>query len=315
MRATLARGVAVLLAGAAVLAAATCKKAAPPPAEGGGAAAPNVKAAVAAGRFYPGDADELRRAVRGYLDAATPEGAPAGVVAVFTPHAGYEYSGLIAAAAYCQLGDRKPDTFVILAPSHHYGPEAGIAAPTYDGFATPLGTVPVDRALVEAVTAACPAVSAADAPFEAEHAVEVQLPFIQVLAPGAAVAPFVFCRQDEEAATAFGHALAKAIRERGGDVVIVCTCDLSHYHPYDEARALDGEFVRTFKTFDAAAVTAAVAAARTEIDAPGPVVAAFTAARDLGAEKTLVLAQRNSGDVTGDASAGVVGYFAGAAVK
>jgi AmmeMemoRadiSam system protein B len=293
-----------------LVALAACKSApAPPAAAGADEKTRTVKTTNVAGAFYPADKDALESGVESYYEAVKVGGEPGNVVAVFTPHAGYDYSGLIAAVAFGQLGARKPATFVILAPSHHVGPEGGVAAPTYDAFATPLGEIAVDKPLVAAISGGCDAVVANDAAFAKEHAVEVQLPFIRVLNADARVAPFIFCRQDDASATAFGKALAAAVKGRE-DVVIVCTCDLSHYHPYDEARALDAAFVATFERFDAAAVFAGDAAGTFEIDAPGPVAATFVAARELGAAKAVPLVQRNSGDVTGDKSEGVVGYFA-----
>jgi len=294
---------------------AACRSAEPPgPAVTVTPPARAVKTANVAGAFYPGENAVLGKAVRSYIEAAKPQGDAAGVVALFTPHAGYAYSGAIAGEAYAQLGDRRPRTFVLLGPSHHLGAEGGVAAPTYDAFATPLGETAVDQELVAAIAEKCDVVVKNDAAFAEEHAVEVQLPFIQTLAPEAKIAPFIFCRQDGPAATSFGRALAETLRGRD-DVIIVCTCDLSHYHPYDEARKLDTAFVAAFKEFDAAAIYAGDAAGDFEIDAPGPVAATFVAGKELGANRAVSLVQRNSGDVTGDIAHGVVGYFAGELVK
>jgi len=273
-----------------------------------------VKEPNVAGTFYPAARDELAALVRARLGAAQPSLDAAAVVAIFTPHAGYEYSGGVAAAAFKQLQGRRPTTVVLLGPSHYMAaPE--IAAPTYDGFATPLGTVPVDNALIAAVESTCAAVRRDNAPFAREHCLEVQMPFIQIMFPDARLAPFIFCYHDAAAAERFGRSLATATRARREDIVIVATCDLSHYHPYDEAVKLDRSFVRAFEKFDAAAVVAGAEGGAFEIDAPGVIVAALVAGRELGATAAKTLDNRNSGDVTGEKGAGVVGYFAGALVK
>jgi len=302
----------VLLCAAALAAGGCGKKAEPPPVPPSGAGEPHglVKEPNVAGGFYPADAAELSASVKGYLAAAATATPAEGVVVLFAPHAGYPYSGAVAALAYKQLEGRKPATVVLLGPSHHSAAEE-IATGTYDGYRTPLGTAAVDTAFVTDVQRKCADVRYDNAPFAEEHGLEVQLPFVQTLFPDARVAPFIFCEHDATSADRFGRALASAVAARRDDVLIVVTCDLSHYHPYAEAVKLDGAFVAAFKGFDAAAIFAGEEAGTFEIDAPGPVAAAFVAARELGATRALPLEYKNSGDVTGDKSAGVVGYFAG----
>jgi AmmeMemoRadiSam system protein B len=273
-----------------------------------------VKPPNVAGTFYPGDAEDLSAAVDGRLAAAEPSLEAEDVIAVVTPHAGYEYSGGVAATAFRQLDGRRPATVVLLGPSHHCA-SGEIATGTYDGYETPLGVVPVDAELVAAVAERCPDVAVSNVPFAKEHCLEVQLPFVQTLFGETRVAPFIFCRHDAEAAESFGKALAAAIEARGGDVLIVTTCDLSHYHPYDEAVSLDRAFLSTFERFDPAEVYKDLESGEFEIDAPGAIAATFWCAKELGAAKAVALEYKNSGDVTGDVSRGVVGYAAAAVVR
>jgi len=305
-----------VLAASLAFAAASCKKdvtekprAAEGPAEKALVKAPNV-----AGAFYPGDAEALAAAVRGRLAEGEPALFSASVVAIMTPHAGYEYSGGVAATAFRQLTGRRPATVVLLGPSHYCG-SPGIAAGTYDGYETPLGVAQVDAELVADVAKRCADVAYSDAPFAKEHCLEVQLPFVQTLFPEARVAPFIFCRHDAAAAASFGKALAEVIAAKGADVLVVTTCDLSHYHPYDETVRLDRAFLATLEEFDEAAIFAGQETGRFEIDAPGAVAATLRCAKELGATKAVALEYKNSGDVTGDASGGVVGYVAAAIVK
>ncbi len=298
-----------------VFAASACKKndsgkpTAESTAEVGSVKTPNV-----AGTFYPGDADELAATVEGFLASVDASENANDVVAIITPHAGYPYSGAVAATAFRQLRGRRPATVVLLGPSH-YCTSPGIAAGTYDGYATPLGVVKVDREFVGAVTERCGDVTYSDAPFVREHCLEVQLPFVQTIFPESRVAPFIFCRHDPAAAAAFGDAVGEVARASNGDVVLVATCDLSHYHPYDEAVALDRAFIKTLEKFNEGAIFGGQEAGEFEIDAPGVVAATFRCAKALGATKVVALEYKNSGDVTGDVSGGVVGYVAAAVVK
>jgi AmmeMemoRadiSam system protein B len=270
---------------------------------------PNV-----AGSFYPGDAGELSAAVESKLRAAEPSLKAEDVFAIVTPHAGYEYSGGVAATAFRQLEGRRPATVVLLGPSHYCAADE-IATGTYDGYETPLGVAPVDAAFVAAVAERCPEVSFTNVPFAQEHCLEVQLPFVQELFGDVRVAPFIFCRHDAAAAQSFGKALAAAIEAQDGDALIITTCDLSHYHPYDEAVKLDRAFLATFERFDPAEIYQGLENGDFEIDAPGAVAATFWCAKELGATKAVALYYKNSGDVTGDASRGVVGYIAAAVVR
>jgi len=314
----MAKAVIIWLAAAAmVLAATACKKEAAEegagPPETAGAAA-EVKPPNVAGTFYPAEAEALRAEVEARLGEGEATLAAENVVALLTPHAGYAYSGGVAATAFREVRGRRPATVVLLGPSHHCArPE--IATATYDGYETPLGVVDVDDEFVAAVEEKCSEVAYTDVPFAQEHCLEVQLPFVQTLFPEAKVAPFIFCRHDRGAAEHFGEALAEVIAAREAETLLVVTCDLSHYHPYAEAVRLDRAFVAAFETFDVAALYEGADAGRFEIDAVGAVAAAFRCARELGAARATVLEYKNSGDVTGDVSRGVVGYAAAAVIK
>jgi AmmeMemoRadiSam system protein B len=273
-----------------------------------------VKTPNVAGTFYPADAAELAATVKGFLEDARASERAEDVVAIITPHAGYPYSGAVAATAFRQLEGRHPATVVLLGPSH-YCASPSIAAGTYDGYETPLGVARVDGEFVAAVAERCADVTYTNVPFAREHCLEVQLPFVQTLFPEARVAPFIFCRQDPAATATFGGALDEVAQASGGDVVVVATCDLSHYHPYDEAVVLDRAFVRTLESFDEGAVFAGEETGEFEIDAPGVVAATLRYAKARGATKAVALECKNSGDVTGDASGGVVGYIAAAVMK
>jgi AmmeMemoRadiSam system protein B len=266
----------------------------------------NVKAPNVAGAFYPADAEELARTVDDMVAAARTQ-PRTDVGAILVPHAGYVYSGGVTAEAFAVVAGYAPETVVLFGPSH-YMAFPGVAAPTYDAFETPLGALSVDAELVSDVIGKTGTVKRMDEPFDKEHCLEVQMPFVQRVFGEVKIAPFVFGVPDADVGYAFGEALGEALA--GRDVLIVVTSDLSHYHPYDEAVSLDTAFVEAFETGDPAVVLETDEEGRSEVDAPAAVVAAMIAAKALGYTNCEILLYNNSGDVTGDKSA-VVGYPAG----
>jgi AmmeMemoRadiSam system protein B len=187
-----------------------------------------------AGLFYAQDPDRLRAEVSELLrDAAvSAAGAPK---ALIVPHAGYVYSGRVAGSGFATLrADAKTITRIVVIGPAHYVHVRGIAAPTVDAFATPLGRVAVDR---DALTAPgdLPSVVQTDAPHAPEHALEVELPFLQVILPHFMVVPLVVGEAEPKE-------VAEVLRRlwAGPETLIVVSSDLSHYHDYETARRIDG---------------------------------------------------------------------------
>jgi MEMO1 family protein len=191
-----------------------------------------IRSPAVAGTFYPAAPDALDRVVRSALAAARVDAVPA--KAVVAPHAGYIYSGLIAGTSFqsvAHLGNRITRV-VLIGPTHRIY-FSGIAVPAATGLATPLGTVPVDAAGVE-LALDDPEVHLLDAAYDGEHALEVELPFIQVLFPNAAVVPLIVGDVSPQAVERVLAALWG-----GPETLIVVSSDLSHYHDYEAARVLD----------------------------------------------------------------------------
>jgi len=182
-----------------------------------------------AGSFYPSDPKQLRKAVEGYLAQAEPGPAPKALIA---PHAGYIYSGPIAATAYRRLEPATVSRVILLGPAHRYG-FMGLAAHSATHFATPLGNIPVDRAAIDALLE-LPQVKQLDAAHEREHSLEVHLPFLQVLLGDFTLVPLVV-------GEASGNEVAEVLEKvwDGDETLIVISSDLSHFHPYDLARKID----------------------------------------------------------------------------
>jgi hypothetical protein len=282
----------------------------------------DIRPSPIAGRWYPGDAAALTGMVEGFLDAARPDstasdGAPAGsVVGLLAPHAGLMYSGLVAACAFRLARGLEVEAVAVVCPSHFHD-DGPVLTSAHDGYRTPLGAVPVDQALVGRIRAAL-APAFGRPPGEAlvalrrdrEHAVEIELPFLQrVLAPGFVLLPLMIRDQSAPAARALGHALAEALA--GRRALLVASSDLSHYHPQATALALDREMLRQVEAFDPQAVLDAQEDGRGFACGAGAIAATFWAARDLGASRVHILRHATSGDVSGDYES-VVGY--GAAV-
>lgn len=253
-----------------------------------------VREAAVAGRFYPGNPRELAAAVDRYLAEATP---PLGPVpkALIAPHAGYIYSGPVAATAYARL---KPAAgtitrVVLLGPCHRV-PLRGLALSSAEAFATPLGNVPIDKAAVQKIID-LPQVEVFDETHAHEHSLEVHLPFLQRVLGAFSLVPLVVGDATaDEVAAVIEHLWG------GPETLIVVSSDLSHYLPYDRAREIDAKTCRAIETLNSAAIGYDQACGRI------PVSGLLALAKRRGL-KVSTVDIRNSGDTAGDKSR-VVGY-------
>lgn len=248
-----------------------------------------------AGMFYPAQAKVLRDDLLAMLDQARPrELIPKALIA---PHAGYVYSGPIAASAYALLAPVAThiERVVLLAPAHRV-PFGGLAVPSADALRTPLGDVMVDRAAVD-MALALPQVAVFDQAFEGEHALEVQLPFLQVMLPSFTVVPFVV-------GDASGEQVAEVLQRLWGgeETLIVVSSDLSHYLDYRSAQRRDAATTRAIEELAAERLGYGDACGR------NPVQGLLIAAREHHL-RVATVDQRNSGDTAGPKDR-VVGYGA-----
>lgn len=205
-----------------------------------------VRPAAVAGAFYPGEPERLRGDVDKLL-AAVPQYRGPAPKAVIAPHAGYIYSGPVAAHAFATLRDGAPDIdrVVVIGPAHYVAVD-GIAIPGADAFATPLGRVPVDRGALETIRELA-GVTTADAPHAPEHALEVELPFLQtVLGPFSLVPLLVGDATPDE--------VAQVLEPLWNGALIVVSSDLSHYLGYDTATRRDAMTAAAIERHDWAAL-------------------------------------------------------------
>ena len=257
-----------------------------------------VRPPAVAGTFYPGDAAELQASVRQYLERAKTEiGVTDGPApkAIIAPHAGYVYSGLTAAAAYNALAPARAiiRRVVLLGPCHRVAVR-GLALPSADSFATPLGNIPVDQAAARQI-ASLPQVSVFDDTHKDDHALEVHLPFLQVVLEKFTIVPLIVGQATSEDVAEVLEALWG-----GPETLILISSDLSHYLPYAEAQKSDDEARRAIERLDGVGLGDEQACGRHSIR---PLL---TLARQKGL-KVRTVDVRNSGDTAGPRDQ-VVGY-------
>jgi hypothetical protein len=268
-----------------------------------------VRESAVAGLFYPGEPRVLERDVDGML-AAVPEAQGARpVAAVVVPHAGYMYSGATAAKAYARLRGASYDTVVVVSPSHREFFE-GVSVYPGDAYETPLGPVPVDAELRAALARASRCVSVTLRGHRSEHAVEVQLPFLQRALGSFRLLPLVIGDQSRRVCFALGDALGALLR--GRSALLVASTDLSHFHTAREAGILDGAFISLLERGDEEGIMRSLEERSTEACGGGPVVAVLHALRVLGRGSIQVVGRSTSGDVSGDLQS-VVGYVSAVA--
>lgn len=273
-----------------------------------------VRPPAVAGRFYPADPTELRAVVATLLaDArrsADPPVSPSArpPIAVIVPHAGYLYSGPTAAATFARVA--VPGLVLILAPNHTGILEAkrGVSLWEAGAFRTPLGEVPVDadaaRALLEIAKGL---VEIDHDAHRGEHAVEVELPFLQILRSDVRIVPLVIAWDAWEPAKVLGELLARFVQDAGAPVLLLASSDLNHYEPARVSEKKDAMALEAVRALDGAELLARCKRERISMCGRGPAAVVLAAARALGAKHAEVVDYRHSGWVSGD-NARVVGY-------
>ncbi len=259
------------------------------------------------GRFYPGTRAELARAVDELLAAVRPGAHAAGARGAVAPHAGYVYSGMTAAHVFARL--RLPRVVVILAPNHTGVCRAPGGASLWEAglFATPLGDVPVDDAFAAALLQASPLVASDHDAHRAEHAVEVQLPFLLALRPDVRIVPLILAWDGWDDCRALGEVLAALARRWAEPVLLLASSDLNHYEPAAVNELKDARALAAVEVLDGAELLSRCRRESISMCGRGPVATVLAAARALGATRADVVDYRHSGWVTGDESQ-VVGY-------
>jgi hypothetical protein len=267
--------------------------------------ASSVRAPAVSGRFYPGTRAELAAAVRALLDVG--EIAPGPARGAVAPHAGYVYSGPTAGAVFARLA--LPPVIVIVAPNHTGVCRAPGGGSLWEigAFRTPLGDVAVDERFAAALLDASPLVGIDHDAHRGEHAVEVELPFLQVLRADVRIVPLVLAWDGWDDCRALGEALAGLVRLWAEPVLLLASSDLNHYEPAAVSEQKDARALAAVTALDGAELLARCRRERISMCGRAAAATVLAAARALGATRADVVDYRHSGWVSADDSQ-VVGY-------
>jgi AmmeMemoRadiSam system protein B len=269
-----------------------------------------------AGAFYEGTPEALKRQIKNCFVSKlgpgrlpeTSKTEPRKIIGLICPHAGYMFSGPVAAHAYYALAvDGKPDIAVILGPNHS-GMGSGLAVMNEGAWRTPLGDVEVDGETANMVVRESRIVDVDDSAHSLEHSIEVQIPFLQYLYGSEfKIVPICFLMQDITSAREVGQALGKVLA--GKNAVIIASSDMTHYEPQERAQKKDREALDAVEAMDEARLYSTLESRHITACGYGPIAALITAGRILGVKEARLLCYKTSGDVIGDYSS-VVGYAA-----
>ena len=267
----------------------------------------DIRYPVVAGSFYPSSSKTLFQMIIDFLNKADKQNLD-NIIGLVSPHAGYIYSGEVAAYSFKQIEDRHYDSIFIIAPTHS---EYFDFCSVFNGkaYQTPLGVVEIDTDRVNRLVSEDSYkdyIILSDSGHRQEHSLEVQLPFLQTVLKEFRIVPIVMGSQNKKNIESLGNAIGTIFKDE--NILIIASTDLSHYHSYNMASILDSKVVDFIKNFDAPSFISAVNSERVEMCGGGPTASVMIASKLLGATKSKVLCYKNSGDVTGDKSA-VVGYL------
>lgn len=266
-----------------------------------------IREPAVAGMFYPERAEVLSQDVKRYLEGAKKKKIDGEIIALISPHAGYMYSGQVAAHAYKLLKEKTFPTVLIVAPSHR-AMFKGVSIYDRGGYKTPLGVVPVDIEISRRIMEKRKEIQFIPEAHREEHSLEVQIPFLQVVLGTFKLIPIVMEPYwSWETCEYLSKAIAETVKDN--KVLLIASSDLSHFHPYEKAIELDRIVLNHIERFDPEGLFKDLKQNRCEACGGGPIITVMLAARELGANKGKVLKYLNSGDVSGDRSR-VVGYGA-----
>jgi hypothetical protein len=258
-----------------------------------------------AGMFYTASRRDLELEIRDFFDRRSASPVPGTVIGLVAPHAGYMYSGHVAAEGFAQVMGKPYDTVVVIGPSHR---DFFQGASVYFGdYVTPIGVVELDEAVAEQLLDA-PGTRATDLGHREEHAIEVELPFLQMALGSFKLVPVTMGTQDWATCESVGTRLGEVLK--GRKALIVASSDLSHYHSDEEARRLDRHVIDRVETLADRQLYEEVSRHVCEACGAGPVVATMIASKQLGASRASVVSYHTSGEINRDYDE-VVGYLAG----
>lgn len=267
---------------------------------------PNIREPSVSGMFYPDNPAVLKREIGLYLERADIGSFAEEICGIISPHAGYIYSGQVAAYAYKAVSRQPFSSVIVIAPSHRSYFE-GIAVWDEGGFNTPLGNIEIDEKSAGELLGSCDVMVPNRDVHKAEHSLEVQLPFLQCVLGKFRLVPLLMGVQDASLYEKAAASIEEVVRNSSERFLIVGSTDLSHYYPYETAMKIDAVAVDHLKNFDIPGMVRDTMSERAQACGAGPMITTMMTSKRLGADRSKVLRYANSGDVSGDMS-GVVGY-------
>lgn len=268
-----------------------------------------MKNADLAGMWYPSNKTSLSSALDSYLNAARVEPIEGGIKAIIVPHAGLEYSGPVAAYAYKAVQGKKYTIVIILGFCHRKSFD-GISVYKEGYFQTPLGPLEVDSQLASEIISRNEKIIFNPEAFKEENSIELELPFIKKVLPDSKIVPIAFGSSDYSYCEMISEVLADIMGKRN-DILLIVSTDMSHYHPYDEARRIDSGSIELLKNFAGKEIYQRSIGGEQLFCGYMPVSSTLLACNKSGIDGITILKYANSGDITGDKRR-VVGYVSAA---
>jgi AmmeMemoRadiSam system protein B len=272
----------------------------------------NLRDSILAGSWYPGNKKTLSKTVEGFLTKVKTGPVEGTLTAIIVPHAGYMYSGQVAAYAYRLLQDMNFKRVIMVGPSHR-ARFTGVSVNLQSGYKTPLGIVPVDQDLATKIIHTSDQIRWNPQAHAREHSLEIQLPFLQTVLIDFQIVPIIMGEQDFKTCSNLADSLSQ-VMDTTSNTLLLASSDLSHFHTYNRAKELDMKFVKHVRDFDPSGLSSSLSSGACEACGGGPSITVMLAAQRLGANRALILKYANSGDVTGDHSR-VVGYVSAAMIR
>ncbi|MGA1864865.1 MAG: AmmeMemoRadiSam system protein B [bacterium] len=267
-----------------------------------------VRSPAASGQFYPASASELKKMIRGYLKLASPQEKAGSLIALVCPHAGYIYSGEIAAYSYKLLEGKKIDTVILIGPSHRFSFTGASIWPS-GVYQSPLGDVRVNEEMARLIADSSDSISFKSQAHIQEHSLEVQLPFLQMVLKDFQIVPMLIGRLSSKAIEEISLKLADILKKPGS--LLIISSDLSHYHPYEKAVAMDQKTLEAIQARDCENMKAMLNYGEIELCGATPVLLLLETIKLINQPVDIkLLKYANSGDTTGMKEEKVVGYAA-----
>ncbi len=274
-----------------------------------------IRKPAVAGMFYPGEPGELSKQLAQYYSEAKKKALPGHPIGIIAPHAGYQYSGQTASEAYKQLEGEQYDVVVVISPSHTVFFQ-GVSVYNGSAYETPLGKIEIDEELSRKLSQTHQGVFLSNkghtgGSVRGEHALEVQLPFLQQVLGRFKLVALVMGDQEESTARSLGEVLASVLT--GKNCLIVASTDLSHFYAEKEARRLDGNIQKAVEQYNPDRLRSVLGSGKGEACGGGPMIAMMIATKRMGGEQVVVTRYSTSAEASGDFNE-VVGYLSAVVV-